>query len=173
MNLDYTILAAIFVCCLVVRGVYEMLKETHAIDPDSKPIFAVILTVMLVLWLTWFTLCPADPFPVVLPALVRWIGLGVFAAGMILAVGALVQLRGVENINHLVTTGLFRTMRHPMYVGFICWIVGWSLFHGAVVSLAIGIAGIASVLWWRHLEEVRLRRQFGAPYEEYQRRTWF
>ncbi len=168
----YPILASVFVICLAVRGGYEMLKESHAIDPERKPIFAVILSAMLLLWLAWFALCPADPFPIALPAVVRWIGLGVFAAGMLLAVGALIQLRGVENIDHLVTTGLFRRMRHPMYVGFICWIVGWSVFHGAIVSLAVGIPGILSVLWWRHLEEIRLRRQFGAPYEEYQRTTW-
>jgi len=173
MNIDYSILAIVFVTCLAIRGGYEMLKEMHKINPESKPIFAVILTVMLILWLSWFRLCPLDPFQSELPESIRWFGLAVFILGLVLAVGALIQLRGVENINHLVTTGLFKKIRHPMYVGFIAWILGWSLFHSAIVSLAIGVVSILSILWWRHLEEVRLRVQFGNAYEQYRLTTWF
>ncbi|MGA9120230.1 MAG: isoprenylcysteine carboxylmethyltransferase family protein [Bacteroidota bacterium] len=173
MNIDYSSLAIIFVTCLALRGMYERLKETHKINPENKPIFAVILTVMLILWSAWFSLCPLDPFQFELPEIIEWIGFGVFVAGLVLALGALIQLRGVENIDHLVTTGFFRKIRHPMYVGFIAWILGWSLFHSAVVSLAIGVVGIMSVLWWRHLEETRLRIQFGSAYEQYRMRTWF
>jgi len=173
MNIDYTILTIVFVACLAIRDAYEMLKETHKINPESKPIFAVILTVMLILWLSWFALCPRDPFQIDLPPLVRWLALAVFLVGLILAFGALLQLRGVENIDHLVTTGFFKKVRHPMYAGFIAWILGWSLFHGAIVSLAVGVVGIISVLWWRHLEEVRLRVQFGDTYEKYRMTTWF
>jgi protein-S-isoprenylcysteine O-methyltransferase Ste14 len=61
---------------------------------------------------------------------------------MALAVGALIQLRGVENIKHMVTAGLFRKIRHPMYTGFILWIFGWSVYHGALLSLAIGLFGV-------------------------------
>ncbi len=38
----------------------------------------------------------------------------------------MIQLKGLENINHLVTTGLFSKIRHPMYDGFILWILGWA-----------------------------------------------
>jgi protein-S-isoprenylcysteine O-methyltransferase Ste14 len=173
MNIDYSYLAFIFVTCLAIRGGYEMLKETRKINPESKPIFATILTVMLILWITWFSLCALDPFQYELPEFVQWIGFGVFLVGLVLALGALIQLRGVENIDHLVTTGFFKKIRHPMYVGFIAWILGWSLFHSAVVSLAIGSVGIVSVLWWRHLEETRLNIQFGNAYEQYRMTTWF
>jgi uncharacterized membrane protein len=40
--------------------------------------------------------------------------------------------------------------RHPMYLGFILWILGWAAFHGAVVSLAVGLVGIGNFLLWRH-----------------------
>lgn len=173
MNIDDTILATVFVACLAIRAAYEFLKETRKINPESKPVFAVILTVMLTLWLSWFALCPQDPFQIELPALIRWFGLAVFIVGLVLAFGALIQLRGVENIDHLVTTGFFKKFRHPMYVGFILWILGWGLFHGAIVSLAVGGIGIISVLWWRHLEEARLRIPFGVAYEQYRVTTWF
>ena len=173
MEKGFLIPAVLFILCLAIRSAYELLKEARRIDPESKPIFVFIFTSMCILWISWFSLCPSDPSPVDLPGPIRWIGLFIFIAGTMLAVGALVQLRGVENIDHLVTKGLFKKFRHPMYVGFISWIVGWSIYHGAMVSLAIGVLGIVSVLWWRHLEEVRLGIQFGTDYEQYRLTTWF
>jgi protein-S-isoprenylcysteine O-methyltransferase Ste14 len=153
--------------------VYELLKEARRINPESKPIFAFIFTSMCLLWVSWFSLCPMDPFRVDFPDSVRWIGLAIFIIGTLLAVGALIQLRGVENIDHLVTTGVFRKLRHPMYIGFISWILGWSIYHSGIISLALGLIGIASVLWWRHLEEARLEVQFGSSYQHYRLTTWF
>ena len=173
MNIDFLIPAILFPACLALRCGYELLKDAHKINPESKPVFAVVLTVMCILWVSWFTLCRLDPFQIPLPDPIRWIGFSIFAAGMVLAVGALIQLRGVENIDHLVTTGLFKKIRHPMYVGFIAWILGWSIFHSAIFSLAIGLIGIVSVLWWRRLEEARLEVQFGATYQQYRLTTWF
>jgi protein-S-isoprenylcysteine O-methyltransferase Ste14 len=173
MNSRFLIPTILFLLCLVLRSVYELLKEARKINPESKPIFAVIFSAMCVLWLSWFSLCAVDPRKLTLPDSVRWIGLAVFILGTVLAVGALVQLRGVENINHLVTSGLFKRIRHPMYAGFIAWILGWSIYHGALISFVIGLAGIVSILWWRHLEERRIEVQFGSSYQQYRLRTWF
>lgn len=173
MNHPFFIQAIIYVVCLALRFVYEHLKEAEKIKPESKPVFAIIFTVMCVLWTDWFILCLSDPFRVIAPAWVHWIGFGLFILGTISALGAFIQLRGVENIQHLVTTGLFKKFRHPMYNGFILWIVGWSIYHGAIVSLSIGLMGIGSVLWWRHLEEQRLEIQFDEAYKQYRLTSWF
>jgi len=173
MDNGFLIPAILFCLCLILRSVYELLKEARMIDPENKLIFAAIFAAMCTLWASWFSMGPEDPLALELPDPVRWCGFGVFVLGTILAVGAFIQLRGVENIDHLVTKGLFRKLRHPMYVGFIFWILGWSLYHGAVVSFAIGTMGIASVLWWRSLEDTRLVAQFGDQYREYRRTTWF
>ena len=173
LTTDFLLPAFLFLLCLVLRSVYELLKEAQKINPESTIIFTLILTVMCGLWVSWFSLCPSDPSPVDLPLPARWLGFAIFAIGMVLAVGALFQLRGVENIDHLVTTGLFTKLRHPMYLGFLCWIVGWSIYHGALLSLAIGVPGILSVLWWRHLEDARLEKQFGDNYRRYRLTTWF
>ncbi len=173
MENDFLLPAALHLLCLGARSTYEALKERKKIDLENKVIFVLIFSAMCALWISWFSLCPADPARLDLPEAIRWIGFGIFAAGMILAVGALIQLRGVENINHLVTGGLFRKMRHPMYAGFVCWIIGWSIYHSAPIGFAIGIVGIANVLWWRHLEERRLEVQFGNDYLQYRLSTWF
>lgn len=173
MNNSFLISAVIFLTCLVIRSSYELLKEARKINTENKIIFAMIFTSMSILWMSWFSLPPVDPYPADLPGPLRWIGLAVFITGALLAVGAFIQLRGVENIDHLVTTGLFGKFRHPMYLGFIAWILGWSIYHGAILSLAIGAVGIANILWWRHLEEARLEVQFGESYRQYRLTTWF
>jgi protein-S-isoprenylcysteine O-methyltransferase Ste14 len=173
MDSRFFVFAGIFLFCLLLRSGYEWLKDSGKIDMENKPVFYVIFAAMCILWVSWFSLCPLDPLRMELPTAIRWMGLAIFALGTILAVGALIQLRGVENIQHLVTTGLFAKFRHPMYMGFISWLLGWSIFHGAVWSFAIGLVGITNVLWWRRLEEARLEAQHGAAYQKYRLTTWF
>jgi protein-S-isoprenylcysteine O-methyltransferase Ste14 len=173
MDNAFLIPAVVFLLCLGIRAVYEQLKDAGKVNLESKTIFAFIFASMIVLWISWFSLCPADPFRIDIPEIIRWLGFAVFIFGLVIALAALAQLRGVENIDHLVTSGVFKKIRHPMYVGFISWILGWSVYHGAYVSLAIGLPGIASVLWWRHLEEIRLEVQFGNHYHQYRLMTWF
>jgi protein-S-isoprenylcysteine O-methyltransferase Ste14 len=164
---------ALFFLGLAVRVAYERLKKARKVDEGNRPVFLVVLAGMIVLWASWFAMCPQDPVRVPLPAVVRWLGLGLVVLGWALALGALAQLRGVENIDHLVTTGLFARLRHPMYTGFVLWIVGWAAFHGAAVSLVPGLLGIVNVLHWRHLEEQKLDWVYGDEYRAYRRITWF
>jgi protein-S-isoprenylcysteine O-methyltransferase Ste14 len=82
-------------------------------------------------------------------------------------------LKGVENINHLVTTGLFSRIRHPMYAGFILWIFGWAIYHGALLSIIVGFMGIGNILYWRRLEEAELELRYGENYRRYRKETWF
>jgi protein-S-isoprenylcysteine O-methyltransferase Ste14 len=173
MEYGFRVPGIVFLLCLFIRTGYELLKEAGKINPESKPIFAIILAVMCALWVSWFTLCPRDAFHVAVPNAVRWGGFVLFAIGMVLAVGALIQLRGVENIDHLVATGLFAKIRHPMYTGFVLWILGWSIYHGAIASLAVGLVGIANILYWRRLEEERLLARYGDTYRNYRMKTWF
>ena len=166
-------LVALYLAALAVRTSYELLKKAGRVDPRSQALFAVILVDMILLWASWFTACSMDPVRLVLPTVVRQAGLATLVLGLVLAVGALLQLRGVENIDHLVTTGFFGRVRHPMYLGFTCWIVGWAVYQQAGVGLAVGLAGIANILLWRHLEEQHLEALYGEAYRTYRARTWF
>jgi protein-S-isoprenylcysteine O-methyltransferase Ste14 len=125
------------------------------------------------MWVSWFNMAPLDSWHLALPSIVRWIGLGVVIVGMGLAVGAFIQLRGLENIDHLVTAGLFSKLRHPMYTGFVLWILGWAVFHDAVTSLIVGFVGIGNILYWRRLEDENLENMYGESYRKYRQETWF
>jgi protein-S-isoprenylcysteine O-methyltransferase Ste14 len=143
------------------------------IQADNKVAFAVVFVAMSVLWVSWFSLCPLDPYPLFLPAVVRWAGLSMVVMGLGLAITALIQLKGLENIKQLVTTGLYSRLRHPMYLGFILWIVGWSIYHGAALSLIPGPLGIGSILYWRKLEDHDLESRYGDGYRPYREISLF
>jgi protein-S-isoprenylcysteine O-methyltransferase Ste14 len=173
MRNSFFLLLGLFLAGLVIRNSYELLKKTQRIRADNKGAFAVVFVAMFVLWISWFSMCPLDPYPLSLPDRVRWAGLTMVMVGLGLALSALVQLRGLENIKHLVTTGLFAKFRHPMYLGFILWIFGWSIYHGAVLSLIPGLLGIGSIIFWRKLEEHDLESRFGEAYRSYRAKSWF
>ena len=173
MSAPYLIFAGLFLVGLVVRDVYEFLKRSGRIDTKDRLLFAVVFTSMCVMWISWFAMGPFDPTRFPVPGTLRMIGLGAVVLGFGLALGGMWQLKGVENIDHLVTTGLFSRIRHPMYAGFILWILGWSAYQGAVATSALGILGILSVLWWCRLEETALLSSYGSVYAEYRAKTWF
>ena len=173
MNTAYLVFLGLYLGSLIIRTSYELLKRAGRVNPKSTIVFAVIFAVMCLMWVSWFSLCPLDPFRLALPVLLRGVGLSMVILGLGLSIGGIVQLRGLENINHLVTTGLFSKLRHPIYNGFILWIMGWAVYHGAIVSLVIGFVGIGNILYWRRLEEESLESWYGEDYRTYRRGTWF
>jgi protein-S-isoprenylcysteine O-methyltransferase Ste14 len=173
MDSTYLAVAGLCLICLTVRTSYELLKKNGRVDLENKALFAAVFAAMCLMLASWPAMGTIDPLRIVVPGGLRWIGLGSATAGLALAVGGIAQLRGVEDIDHLVTTGLYSRLRHPMYCGFILWIAGWVLAFGAIVSIAIGTVGIANILYWRWLEEGALRSRYGEEYRTYQQRTWF
>ena len=171
MDSTYLTLAGLCLTALMIRNGYEVLKKGGRIDVENKMIFVVVFAAMCTMLASWPLMCTLDPRRMVVPGSLRWVGLGMMATGFALAVGGMIQLRGVENIDRLVTTGLFSRLRHPMYTGFILWIIGWAAVYGPMVSPVVGIVYVGSILYWRHLEECALESQYGDDYRIYRRRT--
>jgi protein-S-isoprenylcysteine O-methyltransferase Ste14 len=166
----------IFVLCtlgLCIRTLYEMLKSQGKVKPGNNVLFWAVFAGMFLMLASWVVLGRFDPVRLALPATVRWIGLAAVLLGAALAAGGLLQLRGLENIDHLVTGGLFRKIRHPMYTGFILWIVGWVVFYGAVASCGLAAICIINILMWRKLEEWYLGMKYGEEFSAYRQTTWF
>jgi protein-S-isoprenylcysteine O-methyltransferase Ste14 len=173
MDNAYPLIAGLCLSGLMIRSGYELLKRAGKVDAKNPIIFIIVFAGMG-LWLAcWPVLCPLDPWRLPVPGIVRWLGLGLVAAALVLALAGLWTLRGLENIDHLVTQGVYAKLRHPMYVGFILWIIGWVVSAGAVVSLALGLIFIANILFWRHLEERALESAYGEDYRSYQQTSWF
>ena len=71
MNNDYSIFLSLYLGSLIIRTGYELLKKAGRVNPKSKIIFAVVFVAMCLMWDSWFSLCPLDPFRLTLPDLVR------------------------------------------------------------------------------------------------------
>jgi protein-S-isoprenylcysteine O-methyltransferase Ste14 len=130
LSSTYLILSGSCLIGLTIRAIYEVLKKDGHVDPENKPLFIVVFVAMCTMLASWPFMCPRDPWRIMLPDVFTWIGFASIAVALALAFGGLLQLRGLENIDHLVTNGLYSRVRHPMYVGFILWIVGWVVCYG-------------------------------------------
>ena len=173
MKAAFIVSLGLCVAGLVTRTAYEILKKDGKVDTRNKAIFAVVFVAMCLMLASWIVMCPLDPWRINLPDAVRVLGVVVLAAGLGIAITGLIQLRALENTDHLVTHGLYSKLRHPMYTGFILWILGWVIVYGAIVSLLIGVFCIGNIIYWRRLEEHKLLVQYGEEYVTYRRRTLF
>jgi protein-S-isoprenylcysteine O-methyltransferase Ste14 len=71
-----------------------------------------------------------------------------------------------------VTTGPYRVVRHPMYLGFVLLATGNALAFGSWLALFVVFCGIVPTFAWRaRAEEIQLGRTFGERYAVYRRRT--
>jgi protein-S-isoprenylcysteine O-methyltransferase Ste14 len=71
----------------------------------------------------------------------------------------------------LVTSGVYRAIRHPSYLGLLVNSLGWSLAFRSGVGLLLAALLIPPLLARIHAEERLLRAQFGGEYEVYCSRT--
>jgi protein-S-isoprenylcysteine O-methyltransferase Ste14 len=81
------------------------------------------------------------------------------------------EVRGAKFEQRLVTTGIRARVRHPVYLGHLCELIGWSLGTGlAVIYILTGFAIITGAVMVR-MEDDELERRFGEPYRQYRRTT--
>jgi protein-S-isoprenylcysteine O-methyltransferase Ste14 len=81
------------------------------------------------------------------------------------------ELLFFERTSHLVTTGAYRYVRHPMYTALL--FLGWGAFlkDASPVSVAL-VAGMTVLLLLAALrEEAECLKYFGAAYADYMRRS--
>ncbi|MCE1163904.1 MAG: isoprenylcysteine carboxylmethyltransferase family protein [Bacteroidetes bacterium] len=172
MENKFIFLVVLCITAHIIRTVYEILKRGNKIKA-GRTSFIIIFADMVVLWVSWFMLCGADTNILLIPSPVKYAGMAVTAAGSLLFLTALLTIRTLETYEgDLVTSGIYSKIRHPMYLGFIFWLVGFPVFCGSYYSMILAIPFIFNVLYWRRLEELELSERF-YDYEEYRRRTWF
>lgn len=137
------------------------------------PVLTMICLAIMVL-LDWF--CPILP---ILSLPFNLVGLLFCFAGLTICIIAQRQFKGLganlypfNDPKNLVTDGLFRLSRNPMYLGLVIFLFGvWALL-GSFSPLAIVVAFLLVVdHCYVAYEEKRLKVVFGKTYEAYQANT--
>jgi len=141
------------------------------------PIWALVYVLLAaaISWLLGWPKMPGFPLPPLGIALVTvpWI-LPVWAIILFRREGTEVNPTSSTN-RRLVTSGPYRLTRYPMYLGLVVVTLGIAVWVGAWPMFLAPIAVFATANWVHiPFEEAKMRRQFGAAYDDYvaQVRRW-
>ena len=176
---------------LVIRGVSSwgvrragerLLPDRAAVAREGKGVFIGRVAAFLLL-MGWIVCYALDPpwvaglrFPS--PAWLRWLGfiLGLGSLGLLawtqVALGrqwsAQLQLRAEH---HLVTTGPYARVRHPLYTAMFGLGAGFALLTADGVFALMAVMAIAGLAARVGREEQMMVSRFGQEYTAYMRRT--
>lgn len=149
-----------------------MASLDHKIPP---PIVALL--VLAAMWLLSMAL-PHLEVPsqvrVAIAVCIAIAGLGVSSAGALAFRRAKTTVNPLhpEKATALVTSGVYRITRNPMYVGLLLGLLAWAVLLSSPLSLAGPVAFIAYINRFQiEAEERALLAKFGPEYESYRSRV--
>ncbi|WP_417531485.1 methyltransferase family protein [Marinobacter lipolyticus] len=113
--------------------------------------------------------------------LLAFVAVAVFAIGTLFSVAGVIAFRQAQTTvdprtpeasSDLVSSGIYRYSRNPMYVGFALWLLAWGIFLGSGWAL-LGV--VVFVLYMNRFqiapEERALRDLFGDTFRDYEQRV--
>jgi protein-S-isoprenylcysteine O-methyltransferase Ste14 len=109
----------------------------------------------------------------------RYMGLALMVVGAWLRVGPMFVLGrrftwplASQEAHALLTTGFYRHVRHPSYLGGMLGGVGWVLVFRSGLGLVLVALLLPALVLVVRAEEALLESEFGEAYEDYRRKTW-
>ena len=166
----YIFLGTCFIC-FILRTSYAVLENKGSKLADNKKVLKLLFVVMFFLWFSWFGMLFHDQWAMNLPLWARYIGLTIFIVGFSVFAISHLHIRGVES-DKFTKRGIYSKIRHPMYSGFIIWIIGLPIFMNSLFTLASATIWIPQILYWRITEERQIEKKY-KDYQDYKRKTWF
>lgn len=177
--------AMLFVGLAAHKVLWEWLKRSEAVQlpprraPSSAGIAIVKGVKIVVLGFLLIQTLFLDVLPVTTrPGLLRAVGTAIFTIGLVIAMTARLQLgRNWSNLEDhaigpeqaLVSNGLYRYVRHPIYTGDLLLLIGLELALNSWLVLAV-VPVIAVIVRQVIAEEHVLKRAL-PHYDEYSART--
>lgn len=137
----------------------------------------VMLVIGVIMWLLSM-LFPAFPlsltYNVATAIVIGLVGIGISMAGILdfKRARTTTDPRKPANASALVTSGIYRFSRNPMYVGILLVLIGWGVFLGNALALIGAFAFVPYISRYQIQPEERLLQdKFGAEFTEYKARV--
>lgn len=136
------------------------------------PIWAAFIVVaFLIAWPFRFAGFYANWWNWVPAAFLFWIGFSIYSDGFKgfqrAQVSGLAELEPGQHRQELVTTGIRARVRHPIYLGHLCEVLGWCVGTGLLALYALAGFAILSGILMIRIEDRELEARFGKRYREY------
>ena len=136
-----------------------------------------VVTVLLLGSAMWATARAVPDWRMILPA-GQIFAAGLILSGMATAIAGVVSFRCAKTTvnplqpsaaSTLVTTGIYRFTRNPMYLGLLLVLLGWAVFLANVLALIFPVTYIPLMNRLQIFpEEKALAAKFGSPFTTYQ-----
>ena len=109
----------------------------------------------------------------------EFIGIDIMTFGGLIALLSRIQIGKyggpkitIEKSHQLITSGMYKHIRNPMYLGFLFLFLGYNLAFGSIISTCIVPASLFLIFRSRIiLEEKLLIQSFEEEYVSYMKRT--
>lgn len=149
-------------------------QDRPNISPMVHPPLVAVFFIVLAYFLGRFI-----PLPFTVPLVLRYLGLAMAFVGFLLGMGAFMEFRRARTtldphgtVKHLVTSGIYRFTRNPIYLGFLLMVIGLPLLSGWIWGLVL--APFYMMIMSRLVierEEAYLERKFKSEYTNYTSRV--
>jgi len=167
----------------VALTVASMLTECNVSSGEKEdrsnrwvlPVFTVIGFLMA--WLPAYT--DRRDIWVIDGDAMRWFGIGLFLVGGVVRIVPVFVLGrrfsglvAIQQGHTLVTTGIYRVIRNPSYLGLMIGSLGWVLTFRSIAGVVLVALLLVPLVARMNAEERLLHEHFGAEYDAYRARTW-
>jgi protein-S-isoprenylcysteine O-methyltransferase Ste14 len=146
--------------------------------PNISPMVHPPIVALLFIGIAYF-LGRFAPLPFSAPSILRYLGLALTFLGFLLGIAAFIEFRRARTTldphgspSQLVTSGIYRFTRNPIYLGFLLMVIGLPLNSGLYWGLILAPLYVLTMhrLIIRH-EEAFLEKKFGKSYTGYRSRV--
>lgn len=172
---------------LLLRFAYWVVTEpkAHAAKPKSERktvrnilirgaglVLGLVITLQLLGW-------QVLPFPPTL--FLQWLGFLGAVLGSLVSILARIELGSnwahaaeyqIKQGHTLVQSGIYGSIRHPIYSGMYLSVIGAELAAGSYLAVILGVILPVLAVHQADREERLLEKHFGAAYASYRKRTW-
>ncbi|RPI94334.1 MAG: isoprenylcysteine carboxylmethyltransferase family protein [Chloroflexi bacterium] len=149
-------------------------NQTDHASVKIEPLILLLIHIFALFFLFWLA-----PLPFVFPGFLEWLGYALIVIAIVLARSAIFQLRQAQTTAHpyrpvtdIVTSGPYRFSRNPIYLGFLCLLIGSSFALRSYLGLSLGLLFVVlmNTLVIQY-EDGYLEKKFKDAYTSYKSRV--